>query len=864
MGNKFFALTLSVAFLVYLLSGCNSTDCTDSASTGFLTGSLPKEYWEQSTWISATNAPIATQVASEEEYCSSSQGSSWFVTQIKNELTIKKARWMTTALGTYELYVNGKPVGQEFLKPGYTHYAKTRRSFTYDITDILMKGADAENVFSAEVTPGWWADKIITPAGTQGMIGQKPAFRSVIELTMADGSIHLYGTDQEHWKAGIAGPVTLAGIYDGEHYDARRQPGYDTPNLLLTPEVSTEFSGEILPTEGAEVYLRHDLTLLPVKCYAWSAISGQCEEAYGKIDQIREFIPGSVIDLKCGEHLVIDFGQNCAAVPSFSFTAPEGTVLTCLPSELLNDGNGAIDRGMDGPEGSVHRLNLRIPDGVRLVYTFAGHEQGENYIPHHTFFGYRFLDITADHDVSFQSVQSIPVSSITAADEIGTIITGNKDVNQLISNTLWGMRSNYLSVPTDCPQRNERLGWTADTQVFSETGTFFANTYAFMQKWMQDMRDSQSSLGGFPGIAPWGQYCGDEGSMMRVGWADAGVIVPWTLWKQMGDTRIIDENWDAMQRFITHVAETRYDHSTLAAENSNYQWADWLSYEPLESCGGGAFDAKGPLPEAISYWNYLSASYWIIDATMMRDMAKATGRDAASYEQMVEEAKAYAKNQFLRADGTFCTEILNTMQTPALFALRNHLVVGEAKTAMIERLKQNFTDHGDCLQTGFLGTSILMPTLTECGLSNIAYNLLFQRRNPSWLYSIDNGATTIWERWNSYMIENGMGPRGMNSFNHYAYGCVCQWLWESAAGIAADVSDPGFHHIILAPIPDPRLGSIDATYHSASGIIKSEWHYEGDEWVWNFSIPEGTTASVSLPGEQNTQEYKPGTYIIRK
>ena len=249
---------------------------------------------------------------------------------------------------------------------------------------------------------------------------------------------------------------------------------------------------------------------------------------------------------------------------------------------------------------------------------------------------------------------------------------------------------------------------------------------------------------------------------------------------------------------------------------------------------------------------------------MMRDMAEATGRNAAIYQEMVDEAKAYLKTKFLNANGTFKTDILNTMQTPALFALKNGLVEGDAKAAMIDRLRKNFALHDNCLQTGFLGTSILMPTLTENGMQDIAYELLFQRKNPSWLYSVDNGATTIWERWNSYMIEKGMGPQGMNSFNHYAYGVVCQWIWETAAGIAADPAVPGFKHIIMRPIPDKRLGHLEAEYQSAAGLIKSAWHYDGDQWTWEFTIPEGATASVTLPGETEVKEYKAGTYTVTK
>jgi alpha-L-rhamnosidase len=249
---------------------------------------------------------------------------------------------------------------------------------------------------------------------------------------------------------------------------------------------------------------------------------------------------------------------------------------------------------------------------------------------------------------------------------------------------------------------------------------------------------------------------------------------------------------------------------------------------------------------------------------MMVDMAKATGRDTAVYEKMAAEAKAFIKKEFMNADGTFKTAILNTMQTPALFALKNKLVEGKAKADMIERLRKNFAEHDNCLQTGFLGTSILMATLTENGMVDIAYELLFQRKNPSWLYSVDNGATTIWERWNSYMLDKGMGPKGMNSFNHYAYGCVCEWIWESAAGIAADPAAPGFKHIIMSPIPDKRLGHISAEYNSAAGLIKSAWKYEGDKWIWEFTIPEGATATVTLPGESESKKYESGTYTITK
>jgi alpha-L-rhamnosidase len=248
---------------------------------------------------------------------------------------------------------------------------------------------------------------------------------------------------------------------------------------------------------------------------------------------------------------------------------------------------------------------------------------------------------------------------------------------------------------------------------------------------------------------------------------------------------------------------------------------------------------------------------------MMCDMAAAVGKDVKKYEAMIDQARI-ALAEYLKEDGSFKLDILNTMQTPALFALKCRLVDGQAKENLIARLRENFIQHGNCLQTGFLGTSILMQTLTDNGMADIAYELLFQRKNPSWLYSIDNGATTIWERWNSYMVEHGMGPKGMNSFNHYAYGCVCEWIWETAAGISSDTAQPGFKHIIMKPVPDRRLGHMSAEYMSAAGLVKSSWRYDGDKWIWNFTIPQGSTASVTLPGETESKIYTGGTYTIEK
>lgn len=826
---------------------------------------LDSSLWECSKWISVVDAPIVTGPAWDSNI-RAADGANWFVSKVVNQDKVVSAKWMATSLGVHDIYVNGILVGDEVLKPGFTDAQKTKRSFTYDVTPLINKSQGAENVFSAQVTPGWWADQILTPSRHEGMVGKKCAFRGVLQMTYSDGTVEYHGTDLDTWKAGIAGPVTHAAIYDGEEYDARILPGYATPEKLSRPEENTEFKGQIFPSEGAEVYWRRDLAFKPVQAYVWEGVQGASNKDYGKVVIKRKYKPGTPMSIAKGETLVVDFGQNASAVPSFVFKAVEGTVLTCLPSEILNDGNGARSRGMDGPEGSCHRLNLRSPElAFILKYTFASGEGYQEYTPRCTFFGYRYVSITATDDVEIKSLVSVPVTSITADMETGRIMTGNSSINQLISNIRWVMYSNYLSVPTDCPQRNERLGWAADNQVFSKTGTFFANTSSFMHKWMHDLRDNQTATGAYLCTAPKARV---GLAAMRVGWADAGVIIPWTIWKQTGDTGIVDEYWASMERYMDHVRETKYEYDAIKAETYNNQYGDWLSYEALETDSHRAHykDENNrwlPRPEAIVYWNYLAQSYWLLDARMMRDMALATGKDSEKYERHMVEAKAQLMN-YLNTDGSFKLDILNTMQTPALFALRNGLVEGDAKESIVARLRENFKEHGNCLQTGILGTSILLPVLTQNGMSDLAYELFFQRNNPSWLYSVDNGATTIWERWNSYMKDRGMGPRFMNSFNHPAYGCVGEWIWETCAGISCDASGAGFTHLIMKPIPDKRLGYVEAEYKTPNGLVKSSWKYKGDRWVWKFTIPKGVSASVALPGETDAKEYKSGTYTVEK
>ncbi|MBP5285262.1 MAG: family 78 glycoside hydrolase catalytic domain, partial [Kiritimatiellae bacterium] len=668
------------------------------------------------------------------------------------------------------------------------------------------------------------------------------------------------------WKAAVAGNIVHAAIFDGEECDARIAPPYSGSPFLKQPVANAEFGGEILPSDGAEIRRRFDLALKPVEAYVWRGTKGaekatqDAPEIFGTVRKLRSYAEGEEIELFKGETLVVDFGQNAAAVPAFAFAAAEGTALTCLPAEMLNDGNGERSRGNDGPAGSAYRENLRVPDrGMRIRYIFGRPKDGEEwqvYFPTHTFFGYRYISVSATDTVKFKAIASIPVTSISKEMEKGRISTGVEDVNKLVSNIYWGQLSNYLSVPTDCPQRNERLGWTADTQVFCEAGSFNADTSRFLEKWMRDMSDSRDDDGGFPSVAPLAQY-GNE--TFNLGWADAGVIVPWTVWKQFGDTRIVEDNFEAMAKFVRKLDETKYKY-----DDRHYTYADWLSYETFETCGnefGGWWKWQND-PDAIAYREFLAACYWHSDAKMMSEMADAVGKGAEAryFRSSAARAMEYIRKTYVEDDGLLLKPMRH-LQTACIFALRFGVVEGKAREATKELLLKSIREHGDCLQTGFLGTGFIMDTLTEIGASDVAYTLLLQHKNPSWLYSVDQGATTIWERWNSYTKENGFGPVGMNSFNHYAYGSVLAWMYKTMAGIASTTADPGFRTVVMAPRPDRRIGSVEAEYDSAAGLIKSAWEYDGDLWIWNFTVPDGAKAIVRLEGEPDAV-YMAGSHKI--
>ena len=779
---------------------------------------------------------------------------------ISNRKCVSHAEMLVTALGSFEFYVNGSPVSvssggnrSDFLRPGATDYDKRRFFLRYDVTSQWKKNANETNCVSAFVARSWFSDAL------GGRPDVKPAFGAKVRLTYSDGSTEIFGTDSS-WSASFRTPFIRAGIYYGEVRDGRI--GADAAVCAGDSPAETNlcFKGVVTQAEGPGVSVRRDLALAPVGAYVYRGVKKASGDAYGHVAVERRWDGQSDILLFCGDTLVVDFGQNAAAVPEIVASAAEGTMLTFKGAEMLNDSNGELSRGNDGPGGSIYRANYRSikDDGALVRYVFAGRDM-ERYMPTFTFMGYRYAEITATGPVTLRSVKSVPVTSIAKHMERGCVTTGNARVNRLIENVKWGMYSNYLSLPTDCPQRDERMGWAADTQVFVAAAFRVADVYSFLSKYMTDLSDSQDGQGRFPATAPrqrWGAF-----GYGRLGWADAGVSVPWMAWRMSGNRSIVDANWNAMCRYLEHQRKTK--NKTLDATGKLYQWADWLSYEKYESCSKRGWNGKKLLPETLIYWDYLAGCHWLWNVRRMRDMAQATGRenDRMRFEAMENEAGAYIKSEFFK-DGGRLPEFLRDMQTPHLFALRLGLYGDSGvKREAIGQLIENIERHGGCLQTGFLGTSIIMDSITyDANRPDVAYNLLLQDKNPSWLYSVDQGATTIWERWDSYTKENGFGPANMNSFNHYAYGAVLDWIYGTAAGIRPGPNGGFDSQFVLAPIPDERLGSISAEFRTANGRIVSSWRYQDGKCLWHFEVPQGSVATVTYGGK--TSKYATGSYDL--
>ncbi len=743
------------------------------------------------------------------------------------EKTVAKARLYTSGLGIYDVFLNGQRVGHvqedgttvyDELKPGWTDYNIRALYHTYDITSYLTQG---ENAILAEVGTGWWAGSI-----SGGAYSGDLAYLAKIVVTYTDGTASTVVTDTS-WSSNNNGPTRLADIYAGEIYNANLEDDFSTVDYddadWGPAAISTDFHGVLSANMGANIRIRQDLER-SVQSYTLYQGADQDGTDYGVIHTVDTPDPAGPVTLEAGQTLLVDFGQEMVGWPRFTVTGAKNTTLTVHVGEMRND-SGKKSRGNDGPAGSMYTANYRSAAST-LTYILKGAAQGETYATRLTHYGFRYIEITATDTVTISDLTGQVVTSLLQ--DTGSITTSNQEVNQLFSNNLWGQYGNYLSVPTDCPQRDERLGWTGDTQVFVGTSTYNANVTAFFNKWVQDTVDNVTRYGAYQSTIPTAQAGG-----VASGWSDAGVIVPYTLYKMYGNTQLIRLAYPSMQTYITN----------LGTNGANYNgsiYGDWLAY-----------DGSTPV-------SYCNICYYCYVTHLMSMMADAIGEtaDAAHYSQLSDAAKAQFQKTYVKADG----DLTVTSQCAYLMALSYDLLPDAASVQVCtQALKQKIVDNHYTLSTGFLGTAILETGLSKAGLSDLAYDLLLQTNNPSWLYCIRNGATTVWERWNSYTSENGFGDVSMNSFNHYAYGCVAEWMYAYMAGIQVDSEAPGFQHFVLAPELDTRTGAdlpqgqenitqVQASYESVYGTIRSAWDtgIDGIELQYKATVPANTSATVQL------------------
>ncbi len=739
---------------------------------------------------------------------------------------LKSVRVRATALGLFDMFINGARISSdgeggdaEELKPYWTDYRHRVFEFEYDITSLVAE----ENVFVAEVSPGWWTGRI-----SFGFYGFKPmAFCGEIEIEYADGT-HEVHSSGEDWKTAVCGPVLRADIWDGEYYDATiPEPSINPDAHEWTNAVLFDgFEGEIVPAEGPEIHSIPELMQDPKSAVIHE---GTIDDGspLGAIKTVSKKTGSGceVCRLTKGQALILDFGQNMVGRPMLFLKAKRGTKIEVFFAEMLND-SGDPERGNDGPRGSMYIKNYRTAL-ARLVYIAAGTNEPELYFPTHTFFGFRYIEIRTEGSVDIMGVMGDVLRSDIR--ETGDFFCDNPEVNKLYSNIVWGMRGNYLSAPTDCPQRDERLGWTGDTQVFSGAASYIADIDGFMHKWLCDARHSQDGYdGAYCDVIP-RVFTGHGGNAE---WGDAGIIVPDRLWNMYGDKDILAEHYDSMEYYMQYLSQ-------FDLEGPNTAYGDWLNYDVTDK-------------------RYIAVAVYAYDATLMAKFSEILGKPdrAAYYKDLFAKIKAHWEDRYIK-DGNLTIDT----QTGYLLALRYDLVEGERRAAFVKKLEEKIKTNNYTLSTGFVGTGVLNQTLSQVGLDKLAYSLLLQTADPSWLYSVRQGATTIWERWNSYTLAGGFGDVGMNSFNHYAYGAVAEWLYADMCGIKPDPEFTGFEHFILRPTPDmredgeipegqKRINMAHASYAAVccqnGDSIESGWERVNGALVYTFVIPDGLSARVEL------------------
>lgn len=701
--------------------------------------------------------------------------------------SVQSARLYVTALGSYRMFLNGQRIGEDLLTPGFTDYSKRVQYQTYDVTKQIASG---KNVLGAILGEGWFGSGM-TWSGLAYFF-QPPPVRLLahLEINYSDGTHDSIVSDGS-WKT-AASPILHSEIYSGEIYDARdeianwNQPSFDD---------ATWQSATPAPESSAPVVAQLDT---PVRI-------------------VQTIAPVSVTPVK-GAY-VFDMGQNMVGWARLKVSGPAGTRVRMRFAERLN------------PDGSIYTENLRNADASD-TYVLSG-SSDESFAPSFTFHGFRYLELTGFPGTPTTASILGEVTSSVSGEPTAHVATASDLVNRMWSIGIWGQRGNFLSIPTDCPQRDERLGWMGDAGVFWRTGSYNFDIDAFSHKFMHDVTDGQTDAGDFTNVSP--DSLRPYGSEGAPGWADAGVIIPWTTWMQYGDRSIIERNWDAMQRFMDFIAKANPDFIRKNGVGPNF--ADWLA------------------PDDRTNKDLLATAYWSLVARMMEQMAHAIGKedDARRYADLIGNIRTSFQKAYIKDNG----EVGTGTQTSYVVALYTKMAPESLEPALINNLVKDIESRKWHLSTGFLGTPFLLFTLADHGRADVAYRLLLNDSYPSWGYMLSKGATTWWERWNG-----DTGDPAMNSYNHYAFGSVVAWVYRYVVGIDTASDGPGFHHIVIHPHLDPSMPHASGEYDSPYGTITTDWTSDqGKSMSLKVTIPANSSATIYLPAIPNTQVWESRTPV---
>ena len=703
-----------------------------------------------------------------------------FQTQFNVQKPIKKATLYASAVGTYVAKINGRRVTDAVLTPGWTSYKHRTQYQTYDVTALLCE----TNRIEIGVGNGW-AVGYIGWSKQRGFYSDRTAAIASLDITYADGTTECILTDTD-WEV-FTTDVLYTDIYHGETADKT------APIERIGNAVPFDTKTKLIPQVGE--WIREQERLAPVE----------------------------IIHTPKGE-TVIDFGQNMTGYVEIRIQAPRGSRIVLHHGEVLDK------------DGNFYNANLRSAKSEN-VYVCSGGE--DVFKPQYTFHGFRYVHLV---EYPFDTVDLNSFRAVVVHSDMkrtGQFRCGNEKINQLYHNIIWGQKSNYLDVPTDCPQRDERLGWTGDTEVFCRTGAINYDVEKFFQKWLGDMAVDQSPAGGIPEVVP---HCFGGDGKFSAAWADAACVVPWEIYLAYGSKALLKKHFPMMKKWVEYMHRTGPEEFLWLGGD---HFGDWLAMDHGEDSYVGATST-----------DLIGSAYFAYSTALLIKAGHALGYDMTEYEALYQNVVAAFRARYL-PDG-------NLVQYDDLFERGQKNPPRETQTAYVlilyfglceekdrkrfaDRLAEMIRENDTRMTTGFVGTPYLLHVLTDNGHSDLAYDLLFQEKNPSWLYSVCHGATTMWEHWNSLKEDGSFWSTDMNSFNHYAYGAVFDWIFGKVMGIETVADAPAYREITLTPHPDRRLGFAETSIDSRNGFIRSHWYYKGDVVYYEFDIPADVTARLTLP-----------------